>query len=503
MMANDAGFPNDTGTFTRQEIFTAAQARWLTVEEIIAVLNDAKEDEWHQKQYGIPKPGGAVLERQTAPPASPPPSGTVLLYDRVAVRNYKVDGHEWVRKRSNQTKIREDHVKLRYNGIHRISGTYVHSDEIDTLHRRVYRLIKTAEEKAAIAYGGPIKQEFVLVQYLDTDQAKNIASMTAPSLTAKKSARRSTKTTKRSRSSRNSSYNSLSSSSSYSSSTTSSSSTSDEEYQPTKAVAAAAAASSSSMSSLRNEEFQPQVPKRQRTDSNTYAKAIDKPFAWNPLLTSSVLTNSFGRARPKCSQDDGPRNDAALDDIHFDDLWDMIESDSGLGRGLEALIDPRVNTVVEQARKQEQEEQSLPKYSSLQYQVAVTNEMPQAATYQKQERHGRPQDCAKNDPSFSNLFDRHKNNINMKQPYYNSQMASTHTADAAAPATGTSSTNQQHYHPQPQEKNPQGNGCYDNYIYYNGAEASAPPQHQSAQQQQQQQQQIYDAYGEEVEPYEV
>ena len=43
-----------------------------------------------------------------------------------------------------------------------------------------------------------------------------------------------------------------------------------------------------------------------------------------------------------------------------------------------------------------------------------------------------------------------------------------------------------------------------NYIYYNGAEASAPPQHQSAQQQQQQQQQrIYDAYGEEVEPYEV
>lgn len=497
MMANDAGFPNDTGTFTRQEIFAAAQTRWLTVEEIIAVLNDAKEDEWHQKQYGTPKPGGAILERQTAPPTSPPPSGTVLLYDRVAVRNYKVDGHEWVRKRSNQTKIREDHVKLRYNGIHRISGTYVHSDEIDTLHRRVYRLMKTAEEKAAIAYGGPIKQEFVLVQYLDTDQAKSIASTTALSLTTKKSARRSTKTSKRSRSGRKNSNNSLSSSSSYSSSTSSSSTNSDEEYQPTKAVAAAAAAAaSSSMSSVRNEEFQPQAPKRQRANSNAYIKAIDKPHAWNPFLASSALTNDFGRVRPKRSHGDGPRNDAALDDIHFDDLWDMIESDSGLGRGLEALIDPRVDKIVEHAQKKEQEGQGQPKSSSLQYQAEFTKEMPQASTCHQHERHGRPA------PSSSNKVDQYSN---MEQPAsYNLQMSSTYTAAAAAPASGTwasapalHAANQQHYHPKPQEQNFQDNGYHDNY---NGAEASAHPHHQSSRRQQQP---IYDAFGEEIEPYEV
>lgn len=369
-MANDAdpSIATDTGSFTRQDIFAAAQTRWLSVEEIIAVLNDAKEDEWHQHQYGISKPGGAILERQSAPPSSPPTSGTVLLYDRVAVRNYKVDGHEWVRKRSNPTKIREDHVKLRYDGIHRISGTYVHSDEIDTLHRRVYRLIKAAEEKAVIAYGGPIKQEFVLVQYLDTEHAANISSMTKNKNTKSKprSSRRITNKSKRSRSrgcSRNRSISSsIISSSSYSSSN------SDEEYHPTGAVAAAASANASFSASLGAQEHHYQsptdIPKRQRTSSSTsshhaYANAVDKSLAWNPPLTSSVLTNDFGRIFPKSSfhGESGHRNDDALDDIHFDDLWDMIESDAALSRGLEALIDPRVGKVVDQARRQEQQQQ--------------------------------------------------------------------------------------------------------------------------------------------------
>ena len=111
------------------------------------------------------------MPSQIAPPSKPPPSGTVLLYNRFAVRNYKKDGHDWIRKRSNPAKIREDHVKLRYNGVYRVGGNYVHSDEIDTLHRRVYRLIKTAEEKAA----SDTKEEFVLVHYLDTDEAAKMS----------------------------------------------------------------------------------------------------------------------------------------------------------------------------------------------------------------------------------------------------------------------------------------------------------------------------------------
>ena len=166
--------------------------------------------------------------------------------------------------------------------------------------------------------------------------------------------------------------------------------------------------------------------------------------------------------------------------------------------------------VVEQARKQEQEgqeEQGQSKSSFLQYQAADTKEISQsAASYQQHERHGRPQDHAKFDPSSSDLVDQHNG---IKQSYYNSQMSSTYTAAAAVQASGTwesapASANQQcyRYHPQPQEQNFQGNGHYDNY---NGAEASAPPQHHSFQEQQQQRRRrpIYDAYGEEIKPFEV
>jgi len=425
MMANDADPATDTGSFTRQSIFVAAQTRWLSVEEIITVLNDAKADERHQKQYGIPKPGGAILERQTAAPSSPPTSGTVYLYDRVAVRNYKVDGHEYVRKRSNPAKIREDHVKLRYNGIHRISGTYVHSDEIDTLHRRVYRLIKTAEEKADIACEGPIKQEFVLVQYLDTEKAANIASLTAPLTKKSATCRRSTNNSKRSRSRDGSSNRSISSSSSYNSSS------SDEEFHPTAAVATSA--------SREIEECHHHSPtdtsKRQRTSHHTYVKAIDNSLAWNPLLTSSVLTNDFGRIRPKCSREEsGPRNDDALDDIHFDDLWDMIESDAALGRGLEALIDPRVDKVVEQARKQEHQEQRRSSSSSSlkRHEGVHVTKKSSYTSKQQNERYGEPPmfAIANHQPSFS--FDQHSNH--MKQPDQQSQMPPSYaTAELTNP----------------------------------------------------------------------
>ena len=143
-------------------ILNAATTRWLTVEEIITLLPNTQNDEIEC---------GPSLPSQIAPPSKPPTSGTVLHYNRFAVRNYKKDGHDWIRKRSNPAKIREDHVKLRYNGVYRVGGNYVHSDEIDTLHRRVYRLIKTDEEKAM----SDTKEEYVLVHYLDTEEAAKIS----------------------------------------------------------------------------------------------------------------------------------------------------------------------------------------------------------------------------------------------------------------------------------------------------------------------------------------
>ena len=356
----------------RQSIVEAAHARWLNVDEIICVLTNAHES----LCLGAAEP---ILLPEEAPPASPPPSGTVLLYDRVAVRNYKVDGHEWVRKRSNQTKIREDHVKLRHHGEYRIGGTYVHSAEVDTLHRRVYRLIKTNKEKAEAG-----RKELVLVHYLDTDQAakmpsrpgaKKRGSKSAPSSSSSSSSRRTSGRTKK-RSARLISAEE------------------DQQYmynEPMPAlpptIAQPQAVSTSNAAVAMNE------PKRIRT-ANSYAKVLEqqqqspiKPMAvpsynynamaepirqmptlyqqldWNSYGSTSIPapTSSATSSNPTTTTTTTESSDASdLDDVNFDDIFDMFSSDAALCEGLESLIDPAMATMqVQQQAMQPQIQQPM------------------------------------------------------------------------------------------------------------------------------------------------
>lgn len=282
-------------------IFDAANIRWLNVEEIIALLSSAQFD---QQRYGQGQQ--CILDQESAPPSSPPTSGTVLLYDRIAVRNYKADGHEWIRKRSNPSKVREDHVKLRFEGKYRVGGTYVHSAETATLHRRVYRLIKSAEEKAA-ASG---KQEFVLVHYLDTDEATKTPTKTSSSSS-------STCSTKRTR-------------------------------------------SSSRRNTSKNETaitgYSVPTTKRIRT-ANSYAKVLENPptKACNPayLNTQPISWTPLGKAVPVESNTSCPKSlchEESLDGVNFDVLWDLINSDAALGDSLDELIDPQAQSAGEQVQ---------------------------------------------------------------------------------------------------------------------------------------------------------
>ena len=84
-----------------------------------------------------------------SPPSTSPTSGTVYVYDRSATRNYKDDHISWIKKK-NSHKVREDHVKLRIDGINRISGCYVHSATTATMHRRTYHLLPNEEEEKAL-----------------------------------------------------------------------------------------------------------------------------------------------------------------------------------------------------------------------------------------------------------------------------------------------------------------------------------------------------------------
>ncbi|XP_063677125.1 calmodulin-binding transcription activator 2-like isoform X2 [Bolinopsis microptera] len=65
----------------------------------------------------------------------------MLLFDRTKVR-YKTDGYEW-KKRKDGKNVREDHMKLKVNGVECLYGAYVHNEAVPNFHRRCYWKLKT------------------------------------------------------------------------------------------------------------------------------------------------------------------------------------------------------------------------------------------------------------------------------------------------------------------------------------------------------------------------
>eukprot|EP00586_Coscinodiscus_wailesii_P016266 CAMPEP_0172519090 /NCGR_PEP_ID=MMETSP1066-20121228/291209_1 /TAXON_ID=671091 /ORGANISM="Coscinodiscus wailesii, Strain CCMP2513" /LENGTH=346 /DNA_ID=CAMNT_0013301607 /DNA_START=84 /DNA_END=1121 /DNA_ORIENTATION=+ len=134
------------------DVISIAQKRWFKVSEMEYLLN----------------PKTTPLQISTHTLRGPPKSGTVLLFNRSVTRNYKIDGHRWVKKR-NMMEVREDHVKLLSQGRNRVGGFYAHSEDIETLHRRSYNLLDIDSGSTA----SPPDQRgesisLVLVHYLDT-----------------------------------------------------------------------------------------------------------------------------------------------------------------------------------------------------------------------------------------------------------------------------------------------------------------------------------------------
>ncbi|XP_077021767.1 calmodulin-binding transcription activator 2 isoform X5 [Tamandua tetradactyla] len=106
--------------------------RWNTNEEIASYLiTFEKHDEW-----------------LSCAPKTRPQNGSIILYNRKKVK-YRKDGYLWKKRKDGKT-TREDHMKLKVQGMEPISwqclyGCYVHSSIVPTFHRRCYWLLQNPD----------------------------------------------------------------------------------------------------------------------------------------------------------------------------------------------------------------------------------------------------------------------------------------------------------------------------------------------------------------------
>ncbi|XP_015114011.1 calmodulin-binding transcription activator 2 isoform X2 [Diachasma alloeum] len=119
--------PENLETLPRAEHFPTQRHRWNTNEEIAAILiSFQRHTEWQSREVKVR-----------------PRSGSMLLYSRKKVR-YRRDGYCWKKRKDGKT-TREDHMKLKVQGVECIYGCYVHSAILPTFHRRCYWLLQNPD----------------------------------------------------------------------------------------------------------------------------------------------------------------------------------------------------------------------------------------------------------------------------------------------------------------------------------------------------------------------
>ncbi|XVF38828.1 hypothetical protein REPUB_Repub20aG0135800 [Reevesia pubescens] len=125
-----------------QNMMEEAKSRWLRPNEIQAILCNHKYFPIYVKPVNLPK------------------SGTIVLFDRKMLRNFRKDGHNWKKKKDGKT-VKEAHEHLKVGNEERIHVYYAHGLDNPTFVRRCYWLLdKTLEH-------------IVLVHYRDTKEVSS------------------------------------------------------------------------------------------------------------------------------------------------------------------------------------------------------------------------------------------------------------------------------------------------------------------------------------------
>ncbi|XP_044500808.1 calmodulin-binding transcription activator 5 isoform X2 [Mangifera indica] len=110
-----------------------AKTRWLRPNEIHAILSNSKHFSISAKPVNLPK------------------SGTVVLFDRKMLRNFRKDGHNWKKKKDGKT-VKEAHEHLKVGNEERIHVYYAHGEDSPTFVRRCYWLLDKSLENIVLVH---------------------------------------------------------------------------------------------------------------------------------------------------------------------------------------------------------------------------------------------------------------------------------------------------------------------------------------------------------------
>ncbi|XP_072956949.1 calmodulin-binding transcription activator CBT [Typha angustifolia] len=116
-----------------EKLKTDAKTRWFRPNEVHAILSN------HE------------LLRVEPQPVQKPPSGTVLLFDRKVLRNFRKDGHDWKKKKDGKT-VQEAHEKLKVGNEETIHVYYARGENDPNFYRRSYWLLDKNLERIVLVH---------------------------------------------------------------------------------------------------------------------------------------------------------------------------------------------------------------------------------------------------------------------------------------------------------------------------------------------------------------
>ncbi|XP_021774123.1 calmodulin-binding transcription activator 5-like isoform X1 [Chenopodium quinoa] len=120
-------------------IMKEAKSRWLRPNEIHAILFNYAYFTIHVKPVNLPR------------------GGTIVLFDRKKLRNFRKDGHNWKKKKDGKT-VKEAHEHLKVGTEEKIHVYYAHGEDNPNFVRRCYWLLDKSLE------------HIVLVHYRETQE---------------------------------------------------------------------------------------------------------------------------------------------------------------------------------------------------------------------------------------------------------------------------------------------------------------------------------------------